>query len=411
MEKKVQGKFVDILKNTLAELPEGKIEFLGPTDGKVSVAFVEGDILMIESTWGTGNDELQKVYEWKTGTCIIKGLTPEEKRTLETSWQKPVILDQIKKDTQAAISTQPPEKVYAVFRDLKREALDLHALVAEIHEHKYSGELRVTTPQGHNSILFYQGLPLTMPGRMNITREQVIELMDNAGATLNFYVLGEELAHAMVSVYQGEKVWNGLSVTVFHLDKMLNKLMEKKPTGHLCIHKEQGGKNYCFFFQGVPLGVYDIDKHWTPVEIAAMWEDAKHVDYYLSGRIEPLVSTASALRSVEDLKQFIPLWNNLVEGIAKKLGKKPVEKSMQKNFGDLAFFIPEGTALQAVGMTDSNAPEALEVFKKRAPAFLREMETIVGRHWLEEQFEGFRKKNSAMLERLSLIDLFAQKGG
>jgi hypothetical protein len=408
MEKKVQGEFVDILKNTLAEMPEGKIEFLGPTDGSVRVAFVEGDILLIESTWGTGNDELERVYEWKRGACIIKDLTPEEKRTLETSWQKPVILDQIKKDTQAAISAKPRGEVYAVFRDLKREALDLYALVAEIQEHKYSGELRVTTPQGHNRVLFYQGLPLFTPGRMNIELEQVVEIINVAGATLNFYVLGDELAHAMVSVFQGEKVWNGLSVSVFHLDKMLNKLMEKKPTGHLCVHKEQGDKNYCFFFQGFPLGVYDIDKHWTPVDISAMWEDAKHVDYYLSGRIEPLVSTAAALRSVDDLKQFIPLWNNLVEGIAKKVGKKPVGKSMQKNFGDLSFFAPEGTALQAVGMTNSNT---LEVFKKRAPAFLREMETIVGSHWLEEQLHDFKEKNGAIVERLSLIGLFSQKGG
>jgi hypothetical protein len=298
-----------------------------------------------------------------------------------------------------------------VFRDLKREALDLHAFVAEIQEHKYSGELKVTTPQGYDSILFYQGLPLSAPGRMNIELEQVFEIMDRAGATLNFYVLGDELAHAMVSVFHGEKVWNGLSVTVFHLDKMLNKLMEKKPTGHLCVHKEQGDKNYCFFFQGVPLGVYNIDNHWTPVDISAMWEDAKQVDYYLSGRIEPFISNAAAIRSVEDFKQFIPLWNKLVEGIAKKVGKKPVEKSMQKNFGELTFFVPEGTTLQTIGMTNSNAPEALKVFKKRALAFLREMETIVGRHWLEEQLQDFQEKNSAIMERLSLIGLFLQKGG
>ena len=90
MEKTEQGNFVEILKKTLAEMPEGKIDFRGPADEFVSVIFIEGDILLIDSTWGTGNDQLQKVYDWETGTCIIKDLTPDEKMTLETKWQRRV---------------------------------------------------------------------------------------------------------------------------------------------------------------------------------------------------------------------------------------------------------------------------------------------------------------------------------
>ena len=84
MEKKLQGNFLDILKNTLAEMPEGKIDFRGPTDEFVSVIFINGDILLIDSTWGAGNDQLQRIYDWQTGTCVIKDLSPDEKKTLET---------------------------------------------------------------------------------------------------------------------------------------------------------------------------------------------------------------------------------------------------------------------------------------------------------------------------------------
>ena len=240
-----------------------------------------------------------------------------------------------------------------MLQDLKQEPFALNAFLAEIQEEKYSGEARITTPEGRNQILFYQGIPLLSSARKSITRSEIVELMNAPGATLNFYLLGDELAHAFLSLLQGEKVWQGLSITVFHLDKMLNKLMEKNPTGHLCIHKENGDRHYCFFFQGKPLGVYDIEKQWSPVDISTIWEDAKHVDYYLSGKIESVASTAVSIRSSEDFLKFIPLWNDLIEGIAKKLGKKLVEKSLQRNFGGLDFYALEGIRLQSVGREKS----------------------------------------------------------
>ena len=410
MEKTVQGNLVEILKKTLDEMPEGKIDFLGPTEGVVRVTFIGGEILLVDSTWGTGNDELQRIYDWEAGTCVIKDLTLDERKVLETKWQRPVILDQVKKETKAAIALDHTIEVRTLFQDLKRELFVLNTFLAEILDEKYSGEARITTPEGHNRILFYQGLPLLSSSSKNITIGEVAELMNAPGATLSFYLLGDELAHAFLSVLQGETIWQGLSITLFHLDKMLSKLMEKNPTGHLCIHKENGERHYFFFFQGKPLGIYEIEKHWSPVDISTIWEGAKHVDYYLSGKIESFVSTAVTMRSSDDFKKFISLWNDLLEKITKKLGKKPVEKSLKKNFGGLNFFAPEGIRLQWRGDRNLSTHDALEAFKKRIPDFLKDMETIVGLHWLEEQLEEFRKMNGDIIERLSLIEVFSQKG-
>ena len=148
MEKTVEGNFVEILKGALADMPEGKIDFRGPTDGFVSVIFIKGDILLIDSTWGTGNDQLQRIYDWETGTCVIKDLTSEEKKTLETQWQRPVILDEVKKETREAMSLEHPVAVKPLFRDLKRKSLDLDAFLAEIQEMKYSGEVRIPRSWG-----------------------------------------------------------------------------------------------------------------------------------------------------------------------------------------------------------------------------------------------------------------------
>jgi hypothetical protein len=267
------------------------------------------------------------------------------------------------------------------------------------------------TPKGRNEVLFYRGVPLVSSGRKTPSMREVRAIMDVSEATLNFYLLGDELAHAFLSVFRGERVWQGLSVTVFHLDKMLGKLMEKTPTGHLCIHKGNGESLYCFFFQGTPLGVYDLEKHWSPVDISMMWEDAQQVDYFLSGQIESVASTAVPMRSSTDFKDFLSPWNDLVEGIAKKLGKKPVEKSLRKIFGGLAAYRVEGTTVHLADEVNQGVNDALKAFSKEAIEFLKEMEVIVGRHWLNDQLQEFHEKNGDVIERLSLTAVFSKKGG
>ena len=411
MEKTVEGDLVEILNKALAEIPEGKIDFHGPSDGVVSITIMDGKVILVDSPWGTGQDELQRIYDWKTGTCVIKDLTAEEKKVLETKWQKPVILDTVKKETKVTFSLEQPVKVQPLLQDLKRASLDLDAFLAELQEKKYSGELSSTTPEGRNRILFYQGLPLLSSRRKTPTIQEVREIMNVPDATLNFYLLGDELTHALLSVFKGEKLWQGLSVTVLHPDKVLDKLMEKNPTGHLCIHKENGDRHYCFFFQGTPLGFYDVEKHWSPVDIATMWEDAQQVDYYLSEKIESFLSTAVTMRSGEDFRKFISFWNDLNEGLVKKLGKKPVEKSLQKKFGELDVYAVEGIRLHLADERNQGAYNALEAFRERAPGFLKEMEVIIGSYWLNGQLQDFYEKNGDIIDRLSLTDVFSKKGG
>jgi DNA-binding response OmpR family regulator len=363
-------------------------------------------------------DIVKEVEKWQSGEDGFLELsishnyfTPEEKDAAEAKWQRPVILDATKQDMKATFSLEQPLEVQSLLRNIKRASLDLDGFLAEIQGKKYSGEARITAPGLRNEVLFYQGLPLLSADRRTPTMREVHALMDTPDATLNFYQLGDELAHAFLSVFQGEKVWEGLSVSMFQLDKMLNKLMEKNPTGHLCIHKENGDLHYFFFFQGMPLGVYDLEKHWRLVNISTMWEDTQHVDYYLSGKIESLASIAVAMRSSEDFVGFISLWNELVDSIAKKLGKKPVEKSLKRNFADLPFFLVEGSRLQLAGEGSKSTYDALKVFREKVPTFLKDMVIIVGRHWLNDHLRAFQEGHSDIIARLSLIEIFSDHGG
>jgi CheY-like chemotaxis protein len=365
-----------------------------------------------------GMDIVKEVAKWQTGedgflelTITHEDSASEGKKAPEAKWQQPLIHDATKQDIKGTNSLEGLLEVQSLLRDIKRESLDLDGFLAEIQGKKYSGEARISAPRGRNQVLFYQGLPLLSANRKTPSMREVHAMMDARDTTLNFYLLGDELAHAFLSIFQGEQVWQGLSVAMLHLDKMLNKLMEKNPTGHLCIHKENGDLHYFFFFQGTPLGIYDLEKHWKPVNISTLWENTQHVDYYLSGKIESFASTAVAMRSSDDFVGFISLWNYLVEAIAKKLGKKPVEKSLQKNFGGLAFYLVEGIRLQLSGEGNHNTYDALQVFNERIPVFLNEMTTIVGRHWLNEHLQEFKRRHDDIIQKLSLSEVFAEKKG
>lgn len=364
-------------------------------------------------------DLVKEVAKWQSGgdgflelAIAPKDSTAEEKKAPEAKWQQPVILDATMLDMTATISLEQPLEVQPLLRDIKRESLDIDGFLAEIQKKKYSGEARITAPTVRNQVLFYQGLPLVSADRKTPTMRDIYTIMDAPDATLNFYHLGDELAHAFLSVFQGEKVWEGFSVAMFHLDKMLGKLMEKNPTGHLCIHKENGDLHYLFFFQGAPIGVYDLEKHWRLVNISTMWEGTHHVDYYLSANIESFTAIAIAMRSSEDFGGFISSWNDLVEVIAKKLGKKPVEKSLQKDFGGhTSSLVVEGSRLRLVDEGNHSAYDALKVFRERVPAFLKEMVIIVGRHWLNDQLREFRQRHGDIIARVSLTEVFSEQRG
>jgi hypothetical protein len=406
MEKTIQGDFAEILKNALADMREGMIEFRGPTEGFVSVIFIEGDIRLIESTWGTGNDELQRIHDWKEGTCILKDITPEERKILETKWQRHVILDQAKHEPKGTMVLDKPVAIKRLLRNFKRESLDLDALCNDIKNNTYSGEARINTREGDTSILFYRGEPLLSSRGTGLTMRDVVAIMDVPEARVNFYILGDELTSAFSSVLQGNPEWQGLSATVFHLDKMLDKLKEKKPTGHLCIHKENGERHYIFFFQGKLLGAYNVDDQWSPLDISTIWQGANQIDYYLSGNMEPLLAAVTLVKMTDDLKDFIILWNGLLETIAKKAGKKVLEKSLQKNFEALAFYVPNGITLQLQNVTNQNVEDAVVVFKQSAPVFLKEMAGLVGHEWLAEQFSKFAQWNDELIRQLSLVQVF-----
>jgi ribosomal protein L40E len=56
----------------------GRLIFIGPEGGVVRVAFIDGRIKEVDSTWGVGAKELEKIKKWKEGNVIAKDLNEKE---------------------------------------------------------------------------------------------------------------------------------------------------------------------------------------------------------------------------------------------------------------------------------------------------------------------------------------------
>ena len=134
------------------------------------------------------------------------------------------------------------------------------------------------------------------------------------------------------------------------------------------------------------------------------------MDYYLSAEMESFLTKAKGISASENLRKLIASWNDVMEEIAKKIGKKAVERSLQKKFGGLNNYALEGIRLQLVGEVARSSSDALEALRLTVPDFLKEMETITGGHWLNAHLLDFQERNSAIIARLSLTDVFPVKG-
>ncbi len=74
----LRGDYLAILNKAAEEGITACLIFMGKEMGVVRVFMVDGQIRKIDSTWGVGRNELDRILEWRNGMCRIKTLTPEE---------------------------------------------------------------------------------------------------------------------------------------------------------------------------------------------------------------------------------------------------------------------------------------------------------------------------------------------
>lgn len=303
---------------------------------------------------------------------------------------------------ELTFSLDQPVEVQPLIQGLRSSVLDLNTFLLEMREPKHSGEARISSAEGTTRILFYQGSPLLAFRRGRLGLREALDIMGTSEAVLNFYLLGDDLTHAFTSIFEGDKMWDRLSVSVVNLDEMLKKIVSSGHTGHICTHTEAGNHYHFFFRKGKPLGVYDLENKWSPANISSVFSQAKQLDYYQSMEIESLLSKAEKPISPTDFREFMSAWNILVETIASKVGRKPTEKALQKNFVGADVFALDGIQMKPGSDTYSSAHVALEFFTEGVKGFLKDIAVIIGKPWLDEKLRAFSNENEELLERMSL---------
>ncbi len=70
--------FQEAILNAINSKFTGRLIFIGPEGGVVRVVFVDGKIKEVDSTWGFGSNELEKLKVWKEGNVLTKELSEKE---------------------------------------------------------------------------------------------------------------------------------------------------------------------------------------------------------------------------------------------------------------------------------------------------------------------------------------------
>ncbi len=70
--------FQEVILNAISSKFSGRLIFIGPEGGVVRVVFIEGKIKEVDSTWGYGSNELEKLKLWGEGNVITKELNQKE---------------------------------------------------------------------------------------------------------------------------------------------------------------------------------------------------------------------------------------------------------------------------------------------------------------------------------------------
>jgi hypothetical protein len=410
----MEGDFQKILKETLNEREAGKILFNGPSGEKIWVYFLNGKVVQAISNEGKGKSEFIKINQWKSGKCTISDITTEERKSLIKMEQRPPASTAAKEEAKTSRLPLPSfENTYEVkllIRGQNAKFLDLSNILLEIQKSKYSGEARITTPGKMDHILFYQGSPALSSTSTNINYSEALRVMDSPGATIDFYQLGEALSQSFFSVLDGEKVING-PANVIDINKVLEKVIKNRDTGHICVVYPKNEKHHIFFYQGRPVGAYNIFKNWERIPKPFAAEKALEISYFRSKAIEPYLTKAKGpILASKDLQEFIRMWNDLVGDVAKKVGKKPVEKSIHRHFNGKDLFVIEGVSLQLSQSKHLRLDAVHNVLKEQCPEFLREINNIIGGKWLADQLQEVQKGRKEVLDKLSLNHVFSTLG-
>ena len=416
----VRGNFLMILRKAIQDGFTGRLVFMGKEGGVVRVTLIKGQVKQIDSTWGFGKSELEKLKVWGSGLCLIKSLTTAEREKFSGmppidifGNASPVKSENAKENKAQRTEVEKPSGTTAgkTTKILPYRVLDggpavLDEILEDIGREELSGYLKV---KPHDSIMvFFRGKVLgafeNLPPAPEISLYDIIHQLHNPENQILFYNLREDYARALTTLFYNRVIYAGIPQSKVTLQEMLAIAKERKLNGvlwmdesHLLIQLEEGKPQFAVM----------IEDFWRLIPIPRTGVDNSRLYLFESLPDEELLQKATLIIDREDLEKLINSWLSLNRAIVDKLGKKMARGIMKKLLQDenlSRFFVEKDGIIKPVPGTKVSAYVLMEYIMEIVDRLFRDAKGFIGGDWLEKKLREFYRKERELLDTIGLSE-------
>lgn len=412
-QKSIQTNFLKILEKAINEKFTGSLVFLGPQGGIVRVVFIDGKIKHIDSTWGYGKSELEKLKVWNFGTCLIKTLTQKDKDEFS---KMPDIEYEIKSEEPKKI-TKPSPLIYEhkstrllPYRILDTSPTTFLEIIEDIQSSNVSGGFIRIKPS-NNVIIFYKGKILSsftdFPPSQKVKNYYALKQLVENGNQAIIYSFERDIAYPIISLFLNKVLLSGVETSKISVEEVIEDCKISLFNGIVWIN---GNMRILIDFEmGEIKQIMKIDEIIKFVEFPSSL-DLKFSKIYKFAKIPEgeILKMGIKIITKEELDKFIKSWNKLNLEIVNKIGKKVAQKTFEKinrEFSDL-FQIKDG--IVKLKFQDDNPYLLFEAFIEFTSNILVEVDTFIGGGWLKEKLIKFYEEEKEIIQDLEIEELLRE---
>ncbi len=408
-QKSVRANFMQILRKAIEGKFTGRLVFMGKDGGVVRVTLIDGEIKQVDSTWGFGKGELEKLKIWGSGLCLIKNLTNEEKERF--SHMTTIHLDEDRsKDSTPAREEKTPRKATRMlpYRVLDGGPTVLDEILEEIQKEEKSGYLKVK-PQDA-LLIFYKGRILgafeDLPPSEELKLYEMIRLLHDSSNQILFYALRDDHARAFTTLFYHRLLFSGSTDGEINPEDYIEQLEKKGFTGVVWINSTY--RTLVYFENGKIAFAARINDVWRFTTLPRA-QDLPDAHFWVMESLpdEELISRSTVIIDENDFERLMMSWKKFNRNIMDKVGKKMAQKVAEKILQDPEiaqyFTIKNG---MIVPMLDARISRyaLMEYMLEITSRLLKEFSGIIGGNWLENRLKEFYRQESEVLESTGLAE-------
>ncbi len=405
-QKYIQANFEKILEKAINEQFTGSLVFLGPNGGVVRVIFIEGKIKHIDSTWGYGKGELEKLRIWGLGTCLIKALNEKDKETFSKMPDIEYGIEKKEELTRKTILTEMPKTIRILpYMILDSGIESFEEVLGDIQDANLSGFVKIK-PSG-NILLFYKGRILQgfggFPPSQKVKNYYILREMMESGGQMAVYSLEKNIAYSIISLFINKTLISGVDARLISIEDLIEDSKISLFNGVVWI---DGDLRILIDFEMGEIGeILKIDDVIKSVELPTTL-DLKFAKIYKFGKLPEgeLLKYGLKIPTKEELEEFINAWNKLMIDIANKVGKKAAQKAFEKVLKESEFssLITVKDGIFRVISMEKHTYLILEAIIEVTANALSELKTFIGGDWIEEKLKKFYKEGKEIIEILGI---------